>query len=91
MENNKGKNAPKQAKATPAKSKKGLTTKQLRDKHLKDKDHVITDEEIENLELGLNRPDRSTSHTPNIPNSEERPKDEDKDKKMVTPWDVLDQ
>ena len=73
------------------KPKKKLTIKQLRDKHMKDKNHVITDEELRNLDLSETQHDRTTSHTPQIPNWEERPKDEDKDKKMVTPWDVIDQ
>jgi len=73
------------------KPKKKLTIKQLRDKHMKDKNHVITDEELRNLDLSETQHDRTTSHTPQIPNGEERPKDEDKDKKMVTPWDVIDQ
>jgi hypothetical protein len=72
-------------------TKKKLTIKQLRDKHMKDKNHVITDEDLKNLDLSEPTIDRTTSHTPEIPNEEERPKDEDKDKKMVTPWDVIDQ
>jgi hypothetical protein len=78
-------------KNPPGKSKKKITIKQLRDKHMKDKNHVITDDEINALDLETNAPDRSSSHTPEIENTEDRPKDEDKDKKMVTPWDVLDQ
>ena len=79
----------KEEKKTSEKRSKGKTVKQLRDLHLKNKSHVITTEEIKNLDLELNKPDESTSHTPDIPNDSERPKDEDKDPKMITPWDVM--
>lgn len=81
----------KEEKKTPLKRLKGKTVKQLRDIHLKDKSHVITTEEIKDLDLELNNPDASTSHTPEILNDTERPKDEEKDEKMITPWDVIDQ
>jgi hypothetical protein len=72
------------------KSKNLKTVKALRDKHLNDKHHVITDEDIKSLELEIEKPDRSTSHTPKIKKGKDRPKDEDKDPKVVTPWDVID-
>ena len=79
----------KEEKKNPQKRSKGKTVKQLRDLHLKNKDHIITTEEIKNLDLELNNPERETSHTPDIPNDNQRPKDEDKDAKMITPWDVV--
>ncbi len=72
------------------KQKKTKSVKALRDKHLKDKDHVITDEEMKDLDLDTGHPDTSTAHTPKLPVGTNRPKDEDKDPKIVTPWDVID-
>ena len=79
----------KDGKGFPKKKKKGMTVKQLRDIHLKDKDHVITDQEMKDLELDLTVPDTSTAHTPEIADDKERPKDEDKDPKIITPWDTI--
>ena len=79
----------KEGKKIPPKKSTGKTVKELRDRHLQDKNHVITNEEIKDLDLELNLPDRSTAHTPELPNDTERPKDEDKDPKMVTPWDII--
>jgi len=79
----------KDVKKVPQKRSNGKTVKQLKELHLKDKNHVITTEEIKNLDLELNTPERETSHTPDIPNDSQRPKDEDKDSKMITPWDVV--
>ena len=78
----------KEVKKLPQKRSNGKTVKQLKELHLKDKNHVITDEELKNLELNLNNPETDTSHTPDISNNSKRPKDEDKDSKMITPWDV---
>jgi hypothetical protein len=69
--------------------KKGLTIKQLRDLHLKDKHHIVTDDEINNLDMDAPIPGISTSHTPAIPDDKERPKDEDKDPEILIPWDLI--
>ncbi len=83
-------------KNTPQKRKKGKTTKQLMDIHLKDKNHTITDEDIRNLDLKLGHPD--TAPMPPeaiIPSADDRseeeklPKDEDLGKKKINTWDVL--
>ena len=74
---------------TPPKKRKRTTVKELVDKHMKDKNHVITDEEINNLDLDLDHPDTETSHVPDIPDDKNRPKDEDKDPKIITPWDTI--
>ena len=75
----------------PTPKNKGVSTvKALRDRHMKDKDHVITDEDMKNLELENEPVDRSTSHTPRISRKKNRPKDEDKDPKVITPWDVVE-
>ncbi len=72
------------------KASKGKTPKQLMSRHIKDKADVITEEEFKDLELDLDKPGSTeTSHTPEIPDDNDRPKDEDKDHKIKTPWDVL--
>ena len=80
---------PKENKPDP-KTKKTKTVKALRDRHLKNKDHVITDQDLQDLDLELGHPDRSSTHTPELPSKSQRPKDEDKDPKRVTPWDLID-
>jgi hypothetical protein len=82
-------------KNIPQKNKKGNTTGQLMQIHLQNKDHVITDEDIENLDLNLSHAD-STPPPPELlqPSKDERSEEEiakakeDGDRK-VTPWDVL--
>lgn len=77
-------------KASRKKTSRGKTPKQIMSRHIKDKNDVITDEEFKNLELDLDKPGSTeTSHTPTIPDDDDRPKDEDKDHKIKTPWDVL--
>lgn len=71
------------------KTTKGKTTKQIMQKHIQDVNDVITEEDFKNLELNLDTPSTETSHTPDIADNEDRPKDEDKDPKIVTPWDVI--
>lgn len=68
--------------------KKGLTIKELRDLHMKDQHHIVTDEEINDLDMHA-ATGTGTSHTPNIPDDKERPKDEDKDPEIMTPWDLI--
>jgi hypothetical protein len=69
--------------------KKGKTVKQLRDLHMRDRNHIITNEEMQSLELDTDNPHTNTSHTPDISDDSERPKDEDKDPKIITPWDLV--
>ncbi len=80
----------KNEKDSSQKKKKRITVKQLREKHMKDKNHVITDEEMKDLKLDLEKPDKSTSHTPDLPDDKNRPKDEDKDPKIITPWNLIE-
>ncbi|HEX7844811.1 MAG TPA: hypothetical protein VF476_03360 [Chitinophagaceae bacterium] len=83
----------KASKKDPAKSRpqnKSSSVKALRDKHLKDKDHIITDEDLKSLDVNTTREDTETSHVPDLPEDKDRPKDEDKDPKRVTPWDVIE-
>jgi hypothetical protein len=66
----------------------GKTTKQMMSKHIRDENDVITDEDFKNLNIDLEI-SKDTAHQPlEISDDIERPKDEDKDPKIVTPWDV---
>ncbi len=85
----KGSSGIKTGENIPQKKKKGKTIEELKNKHMKDKNNIITEEDIGALDLSLENPDTSTSHTPDIPDDTERPKDEDKDPKVITPWDVI--
>jgi hypothetical protein len=68
---------------------KGKTTKQIMSKHIRDENDVITDEDFKNLDIDLEI-SKDTAHQPlEIPDDTERPKDEDKDPKILTPWDVI--
>ncbi len=71
----------------PQKKGKGKTAKELMKKHISDKNDIISEEDFKNLEFNLN--DDETAHTPEISNDSERPKDEDKDPKNVTPWNII--
>lgn len=83
-------------KNTPQKKKKGKTTNQLMHMHLQDKDHTITAEDIESLDLNLGHP-QTTPPPPEllVPSEDDRPEEEKKaakeelEKKQITPWDVL--
>ena len=73
----------------PQSSGKGKTAKEIMNRHIIHKDDVITDEEFKNLEVGVEN-SSDTLHEPlDISNDHERPKDEDKDPKIATPWDVI--
>lgn len=77
-------------KSSRIKTIKGKTTTQIMHKHIQDINDVISDEDFKNLELNLDNPLPSgTSHTPTIEDDNDRPKDEDKDHTISTPWDVI--
>jgi hypothetical protein len=83
-------------KNTPQKKKKGQTTDQLMQMHLQDKDHTITAEDIETLDLELGHPDRTPPPPETIvPSEDDRSEEEKKaakedlENKHITPWDVL--
>lgn len=68
---------------------KGKTAKQVMNKHIKDKNDVISEEDFKNLNVGT-EVSNDTAHEPlEISDDHDRPKDEDKDPKIVTPWDVI--
>ena len=82
-------------KIAPAKKKSGKTTKQLMAIHMQDKEHKITAEDIENLDLNLEHVEKNpppvdvTPEDLEIPENPDAPKDDDEHKKHVTPWDVI--
>lgn len=68
-------------------SKKGKTSHELMKEHIHDKDHKVSDEDFSNMEVGadLKLQDEKPLEFP----GKNHPKDEDKDPKITTPWDVL--
>jgi hypothetical protein len=67
----------------------GKTAKQLMNKHIQDENDVITEEDFKNMKIDLDI-SGDTAHQPiEIVDDPERPKDEDKDPKVTTPWDVI--
>jgi hypothetical protein len=65
------------------------TASEIVKRHLSDKDDKITNEDFENLRIDLSLP-KDKAHEPlPIKNDKERPKDEDKDNTIITPWDVI--
>ena len=73
----------------PHAAAKGKTAKEIVNRHISHKDDVITEEEFKNLEVGVDVISE-TAHTPvEIADDTERPKDEDKDPQITTPWDLI--
>lgn len=75
-------------KVPQRKVSKGKTTTEIMHKHLQDINDVISDDDFKNLKLDLDTPS-GTAHTPEIADDNDRPKDEDKDHAIITPWDVI--
>ena len=67
----------------------GKTPKQVVRKHIQDKNDVITDEDFKNLNISNNISNDAAHQVLEIPDDKQRPKDEDKDPVVVTPWDVI--
>ncbi len=68
---------------------KGKTTQQIMNKHIQDEHDVITDEDFKNLRLDMELPSDKAHQPLEISNDPDRPKDEDKDPKDLTPWDLI--
>jgi hypothetical protein len=83
---NENKNVDKIPQKMPRKRK---TAKQLVTQHLKDPNHVITDQDLQNVNIESSVSSDTTHDPLTIPESHERPKDEGKDHPIATPWDVL--
>jgi hypothetical protein len=74
--------ANKQKKSSP---KKGKTLKEKVQRHLRDKNDVITEQDLREVIIGveavdLNNPDEPTILAEDLP-----------PKKIITPWDVVDE
>ncbi len=78
-----------QSEKTGTKKATGKTAKQIMRRHIKDSKDVITDEEFKNLIVDVEQTSDSEHEPLNLPEDPSRPKDEDKDPKIVTPWDVI--
>jgi len=69
----------------------GKTPKQVMNKHIRDKNDIITEEDFKNLNISIDVFNDTAEQPLEIPDDNERPKDEDKDPAVVTPWDVISQ
>jgi len=67
----------------------GKTPKQIISKHIRDKNDIITEEDFKNLNISIEVSNDTTGQPLELPDNNERPKDEDKDPAVVTPWDVI--
>lgn len=67
----------------------GKTPKEMMRKHIQDKSDVITDEDFYNLNISVDISNDAAHQMLVIRNDKERPKDEDKDPEVVTPWDLI--
>lgn len=67
----------------------GKTPKEIMNQHLHDKDHIISDEDFKNLDISIDTSNDSSHEPLVIRDGAGRPKDEDKDPVIVTPWDVI--
>jgi hypothetical protein len=67
----------------------GKTPKQVVMKHIRDKNDVITEEDFKNLNISVDISNDTAQQVLEIKDDKKRPKDEDKDPKVVTPWDVI--
>ena len=70
-------------------NKNGKTAKEIVKRHLSDEDDKITKEDFETLKIDLSLPKGRANKPLSIKPGKERPKDEDKDPTVTTPWDVI--
>jgi len=68
---------------------KGKTSQEMMRKHINDEQDVISDEDFKNLKLDLALPADEAHQPLDIDNDPDRPKDEDKDPKVIVPWDLI--
>ena len=81
--------ADKKPSSKGSKGSKGLTAKQIVKRHIRVKDDIITEDDMKNVRIDHSLP-KDKAHQPlPISADTERPKDEDKDNKTTTPWDVI--
>ena len=70
-------------------NKQGKTAKEIVKRHLSDENDKITKEDFETLKIDLSLPKGRGNKPLPIKPGKERPKDEDKDPTVTTPWDVI--
>jgi hypothetical protein len=70
-------------------SPKGQTAKQIVKRHIRDKSDIIKEDDMKNVEIDSSLPTDYAHQPLPITNDDERPKDEDKDHKIETPWNVI--
>lgn len=68
---------------------KGETAKEMMSKHINDKNHVITEDDFKNLDVEAELTTDTAHELLVIENEKDRPKDEDKDAAINTPWDLI--
>lgn len=73
----------------PQRSSKKKTPKQVMGRHIRDEKDVITEEEFKELAIGDDATKGTEHEALEIEDNKNRPKDEDKDPKIITPWDVI--
>ena len=69
--------------------KHGKTAKEIVKRHRSDENDKITKEDFETLKIDLSLPKGRGNEPLPIKPGKERPKDEDKDPTVATPWDVI--
>ena len=68
---------------------RGKTAKEIVKRHLSDENDKITEDDLKHLRIDLSIP-KDKAHQPlKIKKGKVRPKDEEKDKTTLTPWDVI--
>ena len=83
------KNKKTEVSASKYPSSKGLTAKQIVNRHIQNKNDIITEADMMNVTIDSSLP-KDKAHQPlSITADTERPKDADKDNKITTPWDVI--
>ena len=73
------------------KSSTGLTTKQIVNRHIQNKNDKITEDDMMNVKIDSSLPIDSSVQPLPVSDDNERSKneDEDKDNRITTPWDVI--
>jgi hypothetical protein len=70
-------------------SSKALTAKQIVKRHIQNEKDIITEEDMRDVKIENCVPKARGRKPVVMPADKKRPKDEDKDPKMSTPWDVI--
>jgi len=69
--------------------KQGKTASEIVKRHRSNKNDKITEDDMKNVRIDLSIP-QDRAHRPlKIKKGKQRPKDEEKDNTIATPWDVI--